>query len=113
MEFENPIEKYRKEFQQYATFEDKLAITNKLTRTEIVDMEHTSDNRWLNTSLGKTVHQLRQYGYNFVGYCEEAPWFSSGRTCAIVIEDSSSFEKYWCHTSEQVLNWWKEQAKDV
>ena len=113
MKFENLIKKYEEDYQRYATDEDKFAITNELTQAEVSNMEHTSDNRWLDTSLGRTVEQMRQYGYNFVGYCLNAPWQLHGRTCAIVIEDSSTFEKYWCHTSISIINWWKEQARVV
>jgi hypothetical protein len=110
MEFENPIEKYKKEFVQYATFEDIIAINNEITLTELSNFKHETDNRWLETSLGKTVHLMRQYGYNFVGYCAQAPWISTGRDCAVVFEDSATFEKYWCHINTSILNWWKEQA---
>lgn len=113
MEFENLVEKYKKEFKQYATIDDKLAIKNEITLTELSSIEHNPDNSWLDSSLGKTVHSMRQCGYNLVGYCTQAPWYAYGRDCAIVFEDSSTFEKYWCHANSRILNWWKEQAEDV
>lgn len=111
MKFENVIEKYKREFQTYATFEDKLALNTELTTTELSIIPHSADNRWLETSFGLTMKNMRDYGYNFVGYCLEAPFQSQGRTCAIVFEDSTTFEKYWCHGNETIIKWWKEQGE--
>lgn len=113
MKFENVNEKYKREFQTYTTLDDEVALTIEFNSAQVSSMTHTMDNGWLDSSFGRTVKNLNNLGYVFGGYCLDAPYYAGSRTCAVIIEEESTFEKYWCHVSEQTIKWWKEQSADA
>ena len=111
MEFINPYKRYSEDVKQFCHFEDAEALNNEFSSTELSNWVHTSDNSFIDTSFGRTCKQLHESHYQLIGISYEAPWAHNGYYCAVVFTDGEDY--LWCHTSEIIINWWKEQIQDV
>lgn len=106
---ENPMLKYQKDFQKYATEDDCKALHTSFYSVEVNDCcQHEMDNSFISTSYGQTVHNLRSRDCQILG-TSVAPWPRRGDDLAIIYENVETFEKFWCHINQTILNWWLEQ----
>lgn len=112
MKFTNYESQYAHDMNMYVNSMDKIALRSVFS-TELLDgYTHDNDNGFVDTSYGKTIHQLRLRGCQILGTAR-APWAHRGDDLAVIYEDADTYEKYWCHINERILNWWIEQADMV
>ena len=109
MEFNNLEKQWIKDIDTYAFKEEIERLDMIYSSAQIETYEHTMDNFTLDSSFGKTLHNLRSNGYAFMGI-GRAPWIHSGRDMAVIFEDVDTFQKYWYHTNAFIIEWWQEQV---
>ena len=112
MEFVNYERQYQHAFELYVHSLDRLALSVVYSSATIETYQHDMDNAFVSTSYGETVHNLRSRGCQILG-TGRAPWLHRGDDVAIIYEDAETYEKYWCHINEKILNWWLEQAANA
>lgn len=109
MEFVNYEQQYKKAFDLYVHDIDKRALSVVYNSATVDVYQHDMDNGFVSTSYGETIHKLRTRGCQILGTAK-APWAHRGDDIAIIYEDVDTYERYWCHINERILNWWLEQA---
>lgn len=108
MEFINYEKLHRKYFCRYVTKQEIAALEQEITSTEIASYEHEMNNSFVDLSFGKTIDNLRKQNYNFIGI-GKAPYPHHDWHWAIVFEDNTTFEKYWCHIDDYLVDDWREE----
>ena len=111
MEFINPYKRYAEDVKQFCHPEDIAALGRSFSSSELAGYVHTADNGFIDTSFGRTCKQLRDNHFEFLGLSTEAPWSHNGYYCAAVFRDNE--DVLWCHVNEIIINWWKEQVRNV
>lgn len=109
--FYNVDDMYAKDLKAYASKEEMAMLDAIHSSAQIETYEHTMDNFSLDCSFGIFLHKLRSEGYAFVGI-GTAPWAHNGRTIAVIFEDSDTFQKYWYHTNDYIIEWWQDQVSE-
>lgn len=110
MEFINYEREYAKDFKEYCNQNDVIALKNVYSSELLSTFTHASDNGFIETSFGKTIHQLSLRNCQFLGTAR-APWVHRGDDLAVIYEDVNTFETFWCHINNKILTWWVEQAE--
>ena len=86
MEFINYEREYKKTFDLYVNDLDKRALGVVYSSAAIDAYQHDTDNSFVSTSYGMTVHQLRTRGCQILGTAK-APWIHRGDDIAVIYED--------------------------
>lgn len=105
----NPILEYKKETQKYATESEITALHVVFDSSVLVSYYHEMDNSFIDTSFGKTVHNLRSRDCQLLGIAE-APWAHRGDNLAVIYENIEDYKRYWVHINQRILDWWLEQT---
>lgn len=96
-------------YRHYIHEVDEVALATSFDDTRIATYYHETDNSFVALSFGRTVHNLRQRGYQIVG-TGKAPYPHLGQDMAVVFEDMDTFEKCWCHISERIFRMWLDEV---
>lgn len=105
----NPIQEYKKETQRYTTEAEIMALHTVFDTSVLVSYFHEMDNGFIDTSFGKTVHNLRSRDCQLLGIAQ-APWTHQGNNLAIIYENIETYERCWVHINQRILDWWLEQT---
>lgn len=108
MEFNDLEKQWVRDLDKYASAEEIERLDMIFSSAQIDSYEHTMDNSALDTSFAIFLHKMRTNGCNFLGI-GKAPWPHHERNMAVVFEDADTFEKYWWHTNDYIIDWWREQ----
>lgn len=111
MEFTNIEKEWLQDIKKYACDDEvERILLVEFPPYMIETYNHTMDNYSIDTSFGMVLHKLRKEGYMFLG-TGKAPWQHNGRDMAVIFEDTSTYDKYWYHTTSFIIEVWQEQAR--
>ena len=108
MEFTDYEKVHKENFKRFVTDKDIAALEDEITSTEISTYEHEMNNSFMDLSFGKTLDNIRFSGYNFIGI-GKAPYPHHDWHWALVIEDNKTFEKFWFHLPNYLVEDWREE----
>ena len=108
MEFINLDNFGKLSYNKNVTETEDQKLYNEFSSTEISTYEHEMNNGFIDCFFGETLRQMRLYNYNFLGV-GKAPWPHHDWNMAVVFEDKTTFEKYWCHVAQYLIDEWREE----
>lgn len=95
-------------YRHYINDLDRIALATSYSTSRTTAYQHESDNSFISLAYGRTVHNMRQRGYQILG-TGKAPYPHLNQEMAIIFEDMDTYEKYWCHVSERIFRMWLDE----